>query len=115
MSVTNDSAPSSVRRPWATTLSELRAKILSYAPGWEGYKGRGKVSVAGLSEIMRWFPELNATFLPEIVPHVAEKIESLTEYWSAPPQPAPPALLHCDDRYGLERVRALTCNKTRLS
>lgn len=66
--------------PRPTTLSELRQRMNRYAGGWLGYQGRNKLSVAGLSELLRWFPDLHATLLPAIVPHIIAKIDALTEF-----------------------------------
>eukprot|EP01052_Picozoa_sp_SAG31_P048334 SAG31_NODE_10065_length_1188_cov_1.604224_2_plen_313_part_01 len=63
-----------------TTLSELRQRLNRYAGGLLGYQGRKKLSVAGLSELLRLFPEMHGTFLPFIVPHLVAKIDALTDF-----------------------------------
>eukprot|EP01050_Picozoa_sp_SAG11_P005917 SAG11_NODE_437_length_9468_cov_12.581385_5_plen_1001_part_00 len=62
------------------TLSELRQRLNVYAGGALGFQGRNKISVAGLSELLRRHPELNGTFLETIIPHLISKIDALTDF-----------------------------------
>ena len=65
------------------TLLQVREAMNAYCPGMLGFSGVGKISVAGLSEMMAQFPETRKggefDFLALTFPHIVEKALGLTE------------------------------------